>query len=50
MLRRAEQRALRRHNSAGCLDERRVGFAEGRIYSTVGYADAALASPAYTGV
>jgi hypothetical protein len=26
-----------------CLDETRVGFGEGRIYSTVGYADAALA-------
>jgi hypothetical protein len=34
---------LRCHNDERCLDERRVGFAEGRIYSTVGYADGALA-------
>jgi hypothetical protein len=43
MLRRAGQRALRCHNCERYLDERRVAFAAGRIYSTVGYADAALA-------
>jgi hypothetical protein len=32
------------------LDERRISFAEGRIYSTVGYADTALALPCYTDV
>jgi hypothetical protein len=37
------KRALRGHNDERCFDEIRVGFAEGRIYSTVGYADAALA-------
>jgi hypothetical protein len=30
-------------NGERFLDERRIGFAEGRIYSTVGYANAALA-------
>ena len=37
-------------NGERFLDERRIGFAEGRIYSTVGYADTALALPGYTGV
>jgi hypothetical protein len=34
---------LRLSHGERCLDERRVGFAAGHIYSTVGYADAALA-------
>jgi hypothetical protein len=34
---------LRSHNGERCLDEIRVGSGEGRIYSTVGYVDAALA-------
>ena len=37
-------------NGERFLDERRIGFAEGRIYSTVGYADTALALPGYTDV
>jgi hypothetical protein len=43
MLSSAEPCALRCHDGARCLDERRVGFAAAHIYSTVGYADAALA-------
>jgi hypothetical protein len=32
-----------RRNGERCLDEITVGFAAGDIYSTVGYADTALA-------
>ncbi|MEA3083505.1 MAG: hypothetical protein QOC89_1202 [Paraburkholderia sp.] len=44
------QRALHCHKGERCLDERRVDFAKGQIYSTVGYADAALASTGYAAV
>ena len=36
-------RALSAGVQRACSDERRLGRAGGRIYSTVGYADAALA-------